>query len=63
MLKSLSFVKLNILVTSCNNAPEFMFLLNQCISRLGANPNVGANPNAHARVKADMENQSRNHGL
>ena len=57
MLKSLSFVKLNILVTSCNNAPEFMFLLNQCISRLGANPN------AHARVKADMENQSRNHGL
>ena len=57
MLKSLSFVKLNILVTSCNNAPEFMFLLNQSIFRLVANPN------AHARVKADMENQSRNHGL
>ena len=57
MLKSLSFVKLNILVTSCNNEPEFMFLLNQSIFRLGANPR------ARARVKADMENQSRNHGL
>ncbi len=57
MLKSLSFVKLNILVTSCNNAPEFMFLLNQTIFRLGANPS------ARAGVKADMENQSRNHGL
>ena len=57
MLKSLSFVKLNILVTSCNNEPEFMFLLNQGIFRLGAIPH------AHARVKADMENQSRNHGL
>ena len=57
MLKSLSFVKLNILVTSCNNAPEFMFLLNQSIFRLVANPH------AHARVKANMENQRRNHGL
>ena len=57
MLKSLSFVKLNILVTSCNNEPEFMFLLNQSIFRLGANPS------ARARMKADMENQSRNHGL
>ena len=57
MLKSLSFVKLNILVTSCNNAQEIMFLLNQSIFRLGANPH------AHATVKADMENQSKNHGL
>ena len=57
MLKSLSFVKLNILVTSCNNQPEFMFILNQSIFRLGANPH------AQARVKADIENQSRNHGL
>ena len=57
MLKSLCFVKLNILVTSCNNEPEFMFLLNQSIFRLGAIPH------AHARVKADMENKSRNHGL
>lgn len=57
MLKSLSFVKLNFLVTSCNNALKFMFLLNQTIFRLGANPS------ARARVKADMENQSRNHGL
>lgn len=57
MLKSLSFVKLNILVTSCNNEPEFMFLLNQSIFRLGANPH------AHAKMEADMENQRRNHGL
>ena len=50
MLKSLSFVKLNILVTSCNSEPEFMFLFNQTIFRLEANSH------AHAKVKADMEN-------